>query len=164
MGLADWRLSLLPLAGLGAREAIRSNANDVRDWVPAHYAETRDYRWFRQYFGNEDFVVVSWPGCTLDDERLAQLAKRLRERNQLHEQRGEPAPFRRVATGSELVAQMTAEPVSLDRDRVISRLKGTIVGPDGQTTCAVINLERLGARHNSSRRWMRSWQPRRASA
>jgi hypothetical protein len=43
-----------PLAGLGVRQAIRSNANDVRDWLPAHYAETRDYRWFRQYFGNED--------------------------------------------------------------------------------------------------------------
>jgi uncharacterized protein len=134
---------LLPLAGLGVRQAIRSNANDFRDWVPAQYAETRDYRWFRQYFGNEDFVVVSWPDCTLDDKRLAQFAGRLRERNNLHEQRGEPQPFRRVTTGSELVAQMTAEPVSLDRDRVISRLKGTIIGPDGKTTCTVVTLSEI---------------------
>ena len=35
---------------------------------------------------------------------------------------------------------MTAEPVSLDRQRVIARLRGTIVGPDGETTCAVITL------------------------
>ncbi len=134
---------LLPLAGWGARQAIRSNANDVRDWVPAHYTETRDYRWFRQYFGNEDFIVMSWPGCTLGDATLDLLAKRLRERSDLHAQRGEPAPFRRVATGSELVAQMTAEPVSLDRERVIARLKGTIVGPDGQTTCAIVTLNDL---------------------
>jgi uncharacterized protein len=134
---------LLPVAGLGVRQAIRSNANDVRDWVPSHYSETRDYRWFRQHFGNEDFIVASWPGCTLDDERLALLAKGLRERNELHVQHGEPTPFRRISTGSELVAQMTAEPVSLDRDRVISRLKGTIVGPDGQTTCAIVTLNDL---------------------
>ena len=120
---------LLPLVGFGVVRAIRSNANDVRDWVPGHYAETRDYRWFRHHFGNEDFVVVSWPGCTIGDPQLAQFAIRLRERNELCEQRGAGAPFRRVTTGSELVAQMTAEPVSLNRDRVISRLMGTIVGP-----------------------------------
>src|SRR6185436_4551527 len=131
------------MAGFGVLQAIRSNANDVRDWVPAHYPESRDYRWFREKFGNEDFIVVSWPGCTLDDERLAQLATRLRERRELHLLRGEDTPFRRVSTGSELVDQMTAEPVSLDRQRVIARLQGTIIGPDGQTTCAVVTLNDL---------------------
>jgi predicted RND superfamily exporter protein len=134
---------LLPVAGFGVREAIRSNANDVRDYVPAHYAETREYRWFCQHFGSEEFVVVSWPGCKLADEQLARLAVRLRERNDLFEQRIGVAPFRRVTTGSELVAQMTAEPVSLSRERVISRLKGTIVGPDRATTCAIVTLNDL---------------------
>jgi predicted RND superfamily exporter protein len=134
---------LLPLVGLGARQAIRSNANDLRDWVPAHYAETQDYRWFRRHFGNEDFVVVSWPGCTLADSRLARLAARLRESSELHKLRGEASPFRRVTTGGELVGQMTAEPISLDRQLVISRLQGTIVGRDGLTTCAVVTLNEL---------------------
>jgi predicted RND superfamily exporter protein len=133
----------LPIVALGALRAIRSNANDVRDWVPAHYTETRDYRWFREHFGNEDFVVVSWPGCWLDDERLGRLQTRLHERNQLQEQRGAVPPFRRVTTGSELVAQMTAEPISLDRDAAISRLQGTVVGPDRQTTCVIITLNNL---------------------
>jgi predicted RND superfamily exporter protein len=136
-------VALLPLAGLGVRQAIRSNANDVRDWLPGQYTETRDYRWFQQHFGNEDFVVVSWPGCTLDDERLVRLAERLRQRMQLQEQRGGSPLFRRVTTGSELIAQMTAEPVSLDRDRVIARLKGTIIGPDSRQTCAIVTLADL---------------------
>jgi uncharacterized protein len=131
---------VLPLAGLGVREAIRSNANDVRDWLPKHYAETRDYRWFQENFGNEDFVVVSWPGCTLDDARLGRLAERLRQRNQLRDLRGQAPLFRRVTTGSELIAQMTAEPVSLDRNGVMSRLKGTIIGHDGSQTCAIVTL------------------------
>jgi len=131
---------LLPLTLLGVRTAIRSNANDVRDWLPAHYAETQQYRWFNEQFGSEDFVVVSWPGCTLADERLDKLAERLRQRSTLSEQRGNGPLFRRVMTGRELVDQLTTEPVNLSRERVISRLKGTIVGPDGEQTCAVLTL------------------------
>jgi uncharacterized protein len=131
---------LLPLTGVGVRLAIRSNANDVRDWLPAHYSETRDYRGFREQFGSEDFVVISWPGCTLDDERLERLAERLRQRCALAEQRGEAGPFRRVTTGSRLVAQMTAEPVALQPDTVIEKLRGTIIGPDNRQTCAVVTL------------------------
>lgn len=134
---------LLPLVGLGVVQAIRSNANDLRDWLPAHYDETRDYQWFRQHFGNEDFVVVSWPGCHLNDETLARFATRLRERNQLQGQRGSVPPFRQVTTGSELLAQMTDEPINLDRDKAVSRLVGTIVGADKQTTCAIITLNDL---------------------
>src|SRR5262245_58686784 len=59
----------LPLVGIGARQAVKSNANDVRDWLPAHYAETTQFRWFTEHFGSEDFVLVSWTGCTLADER-----------------------------------------------------------------------------------------------
>ena len=35
---------LLPVVLGGVQRAIRSNANDVRDWLPAHYHETRQYR------------------------------------------------------------------------------------------------------------------------
>lgn len=135
---------LLAPASLLVVQAIRSNANDVRDWVPTHYAETQDYQWFRRYFGGEDFVIVSWPGCTLDDPQLAQLAERLRERNQLRQQRGEFVPFRRVTTGSELLARIMDEPLHLDREEGITRLQGTLVGPDRETTCAIITLETLG--------------------
>lgn len=131
---------LLPLTLLGVRTAIRSNANDVRDWLPAHYAETQQYRWFNEQFGSEDFVVVSWPGCTLADERLDKLAERLRQRSILSEQRGSGPLFRRVMTGRELVEQLTTEPVNLDRERIVSRLQGTLVGPDGEQTCAVLTL------------------------
>jgi predicted RND superfamily exporter protein len=130
---------LLPIIVLFVQQAIRSNANDVRDWLPAHYAETRQYRWFSSQFGNEDFVVVSWPGCTLDDERLDKVAAELRRRGE-QPTGGGPAPFRRVLTGRELVTQLTSEPASLDRDRVLARLTGTIVGPDHEQTCAVVTL------------------------
>ncbi|HUE71525.1 MAG TPA: MMPL family transporter [Pirellulaceae bacterium] len=133
-------LVLLPLTVIGVRAAIRSNANDVRDWLPSHYEETRQYGWFHQQFGSEDFVIISWPGCTLDDVRLDRLAERLRTRSEQNEKRGAGSLFRRVTTGRELVEQLTSEPVDLNRSLVITRLKGTIIGADGQQTCAVVTL------------------------
>lgn len=64
----------VPLIAWGVYRAILSNSNDVRDWLPAEYAETQEYRWFTQQFGAQDFVVASWPGCTLTDERLDEFA------------------------------------------------------------------------------------------
>ncbi|MFN7334039.1 MAG: hypothetical protein ACK5TC_03170, partial [bacterium] len=79
---------LLPLTILAARIAIRSNVNDVRDWLPAHYSETVQYEWFRTRFGSEEFVIVSWPGCTLEDARLKQLSSILAERSRSEESLG----------------------------------------------------------------------------
>lgn len=69
--------ALLPLIAWGAYLADRSNSNDVRDWLPEHYPETAQFQWFRHHFGNEDFIVASWPGCTLDDPRLDRFAAEL---------------------------------------------------------------------------------------
>jgi uncharacterized protein len=130
----------LPLVGIGARQAVRSNANDVRDWLPAHYQETQQFRLFLQHFGSEDFILVSWPGCTLDDERLDHYAKWLDDRAGKRVAHDEPAYIARVTTGRELVAQLTAEPINLSRREAISRLSGVVIGPDGEQTCAVVTL------------------------
>lgn len=70
-------LFLLPVLGRGARKALLSNDNDVHDWLPNTYAETQDFSWFQQYFDNETFVLVTWEGCTLKDERLELFAKKV---------------------------------------------------------------------------------------
>src|SRR5262245_587316 len=133
-------LFFVPVTFSLVRKAIKSNANDLRDWLPAHYSQTQQYRAFRTHFGSEDFIVVSWPGCTLYDERLDQMAARLRQRSNLAAAKGGIAPFARVSTGRELLAQLTSEPANLKRDAVIHRLQGTLVGPDGRQSCAIVTL------------------------
>jgi predicted RND superfamily exporter protein len=130
----------VPLTIKGVREAVRSNANDVRDWLPGHYPETTQYRWFRQHFGNEDFVVVSWPGGTLDDGRLDQFAQALRERDAAYRATGQTPIVERVVTGGQLIDQCPAEPIGLSPQEAVHRLQGTIVGPDGQQTAVVVTL------------------------
>jgi predicted RND superfamily exporter protein len=70
-------LFMLPVLARGARKALMSNDNDVHDWLPTTYEETQDFAWFQQHFDNETFVLVSWEGCTLADERLELLARKL---------------------------------------------------------------------------------------
>src|SRR5262245_27569272 len=77
--IAHW--ILIPLAGVSAIRAIRSNRNDVSDWLPKHYTETRELSWFRDHFIADQFVLISWEGANLgedptgaeDDPRIAKL-------------------------------------------------------------------------------------------
>ena len=54
----------------GAIRALRTNRNEVKEWLPAQYNETRDFNWFLKHFAGGQFVLLSWEGCTLDDPRL----------------------------------------------------------------------------------------------
>jgi predicted RND superfamily exporter protein len=55
---------LVPFAMRGARLAIQGMKNDVKDWLPKEFRETAELEWFRDHFVSEQFVVVSWDGCT----------------------------------------------------------------------------------------------------
>ncbi|MEE3220744.1 MAG: hypothetical protein VX257_10790, partial [Planctomycetota bacterium] len=68
---------LLPIALRGARFSVERTKNDVKEWLPAGFEETKMLGWFRQYFVGEQFVVMCWWGCTLDDPRVEQLARTL---------------------------------------------------------------------------------------
>src|SRR5688500_11263985 len=54
----------VPFALRGARMAVQGMKNDVKDWLPKNLAETRDLDDFRKHFLSEQFVLVSWDGCT----------------------------------------------------------------------------------------------------
>jgi predicted RND superfamily exporter protein len=138
---------LLPLTAIGVRAAIRSNTNDVRDWLPAHFPETKQYAWFREQFGSEEFVVVSWPGCDLNDPRLEQLSAKLTERSAASELQGNSPLFTRVTTGREMLDDLTTPRFGLTRSQARSRLQGTLIGPDGKQTCAVVTLSEQARRH-----------------
>ena len=135
--------ALVPLIVWGVHEAIRSNSNDVRDWLPADYPETQQYRWFTKHFGVQDFIVASWPGCTLDDGRLEQFARILSE---LAGSDTDGSPFARILTGPSLLKQLGAPPVELSQKLAIARLRGSIIGPDGRHTCAVMTMPDGAAR------------------
>ena len=140
-------IALLPLAIHGARTALANNTNDVREWLPQEYGETADYRWFRQSFGNDEFVVISWPGCHADDPRLDLVAKRLVPAASEPVDDNRRALFQRIITGPQLLQRLTDPPISLSPEQAVHRLRGTLYGPDGRQTCAILTMHDESKRH-----------------
>lgn len=134
-------LLLTPLAALGAAKAMRTGANDVRTWLPEGLPETDDYAFFTRHFGGEEFVAVSWEGCTLDDARLARLEANLKK---LAARRNEPSLIESVITGPAAIAQLRDPPAKLSHEEAIARLSGVMVGPDGRQTCALVRPTEAG--------------------
>jgi predicted RND superfamily exporter protein len=54
--------------------------------------------------------------------------------------------FAKVLTGYSAMREMMAEPLSLTREQALKRLRGSLVGPSGEVSCAVVVLTEQGAR------------------
>ena len=120
---------LLPLVVVGAIKAKGNNRNDVKGWLPLEYPETQVYRFFRRSFQGEEFILVSWDGCTMTDPRLELLATKLLPPPEEASRIDRPLYFKSAQTGPRAVAQMTSEPLNLDREEAIARLTGALIGP-----------------------------------
>ena len=140
-------LLCMPLVSLGAKAALQSMTNDASDWLPEDFPQTETIRWFAARFGSDAMMVVSWPGCTLNDERLDRMREGLLQaRGSIGGGPDEPL-FHLVFTGRDTLAELTAFPVRLPRSQAIARMRGWLVGPektDDPTTCAVAFLSTAG--------------------
>jgi hypothetical protein len=154
VGIMAILVFLLPMVVVGAIKAKANNRNDVKGWLPAEYPETRTYRFFRQNFQGEEFILVSWEGCTMADARLEMLARKLLPPPEEASRIERPLYFKAAQTGPRAVERMCREPLSLDREEAIARLTGALIGPppagveagsaaddlDARKTCLVLTL------------------------
>ena len=129
---------------LGVRETFRNANNNVSQWLPQDYEETRTYQEFRRLFGSDDSAVVSWDGCTLDDDRLEKLAGYLVPPPEERRPGDGSEWFEKVITGQQVLKDLMTGPAQLSRAAALRRLEGTLVGPDLETTCVVVILSEKG--------------------
>jgi predicted RND superfamily exporter protein len=132
-------IGLVPLIFWASGAAVRASRNDVRDWLPEDFEETTTHAWFEKRFPYEDFVLVSWEGCTLDDPRLELFAQKLE-----NPERGpdEPWYFESVLTGQQLVRQLQSRYSNLTEEEILARLEGSLVSRDHRKTCLVVTLSK----------------------
>ncbi|MCG8583751.1 MAG: MMPL family transporter [Pirellulales bacterium] len=128
-------LLTLPLLLFGVWQAYLTNANDVKDWLPSSSSAWDDYAWFLERFGSDEILMVSWQGCTLEDERLDRFAEMLVA--DIDPDDEWPPLFRHVFTGRQTLADLTSEPAKLSEEDAVERMRGWLIGEDGDTTCAV---------------------------
>ena len=127
----------VPLVAWGALQALQMRPNSPLDWVSESFPARRDYEQFRERFGSGDVVVVAWDGCTVDSPALARFVKVLRQAKAFQTPDGAPY-FEQVISGQEIFASLTSPPLSLEPELARARLRGSFLGPDDQTTCAVV--------------------------
>lgn len=154
VGILAGLVFLLPLVVVGAMKARSNNRNDVKGWLPPEYPETATYKFFRDNFQGEEFILISWDGCTMADPRLEIMARKLLPPPEEAARIDRPLYFKTAQTGPRAIRQMMAEPLNLERDDAIARLTGALIGPapagvepgsaaddlDQRQTCLVLTL------------------------
>ncbi len=134
----------LPGMGWGVHQAFRTANNNVLQWLPEGFPETEEYNRFRAVFGSDDFAVVSWEGCTLDDPRLERFAQAVVSPVGQRSSDDSTRWFSRVITGPKAVTLLTEGPFDISRQQAVEHFQGTLIGPDGETSCAVVTLSAEG--------------------
>jgi predicted RND superfamily exporter protein len=153
----------LPVIGFGALTAVRSQRNNVEEWLPKGYAETTELAWFRDHFLGEQFALLSWEGCDRDDVRLHVLARKLVPEKNAVIAADYPPLFKSVITGASAVHQMMAPPLGLSEEEAVDRLQDALIklhppiegenvkegetAPPREQTCLIVTLTDHGKHH-----------------
>jgi predicted RND superfamily exporter protein len=136
-------LAAVPFIVRAALAVLAVDATTPLDWVPLTFGPRQDYAEFTRRFESGDVAVVSWPGCGLRHPALEKLLAAAAGPDAPRDAAGQPW-FAAVATGAVAVDNLTAPPLALDRTMAVERMRGMLIGPDGDTTCAVIGFTAAG--------------------
>lgn len=134
---------LFPIAIWGAGQSLRQMFNSPVLWIPVGNETRQSFFQFTEDFHTQDILIISWPGCTLDDERLDRFQAAIREADQGHAATNADAFFEHVVTGRSAAGDLQKPPLSLSEREATRRLRGSLAGPDG-TSCAVAVLTLRG--------------------
>ena len=143
-----------PVLMYGAYRAVRSNTNQVADWLPQTFTETGELAWYRKHFASDQFVVISWEGCKIDaaasdietlnpDPRIHQLASLLTSEKPVAGISGAPPYsdyFKSVFTGPRMLEYLAESDSSVPYKVARERMVGSLLGPDRTQTCLVVTL------------------------
>ncbi len=136
-------IALGPLLASWSLRSMQTMFNTPHHWIPATNPQRQEFEWFCEHFESQALVVISWPGCTVDDPRLKQFEVALLDPTRSHATRNKEL-FDRVVTGYSTMRQLTSVPIDLSRTEALSRLRGVLVGPDGSSSCAVVMFTEQG--------------------
>ena len=103
---------LVPFAFRGARLATQRLENNVKDWLPSDFPETKDLEWFAKHFMGQGFILVTWPGCTEVDQRYQLFVKKLESE---------------IPPTEEEIAEFTSEELKLEQTRQLGDRLGLAV-------------------------------------
>ena len=135
--MAPWMIT-------ATEKTFESMFNAPAQWVPEHVDYRRDFVWFGENFRGQAIVLISFPGCTLDNDDLDEFPRAILQSTENH-----PSKLRRelisyATSGRDILQRLTSEPLSLSRRSAVARLRGSLISSDGKSTCAMVALTSEG--------------------
>jgi predicted RND superfamily exporter protein len=116
---------------------LQSNTEDVLQWLPDQSEARQKYDLFETKFGGDDFLIVTWDECTIDDPRLDSVTQTIRDSDTEN-------LIQSVSNGKEIIERLSSE-VDLSAKNIQSRFRGVFFGlEDPATTSLFIELSRKG--------------------
>jgi predicted RND superfamily exporter protein len=95
---------LVPFALRGSRMSLERMENNVKDWLPDSFEETKELAWFAKHFvGEQSFILLTWEGCSAKDESFRLYVEKLRREVM-------PASESTPASPAELEESVAADP------------------------------------------------------
>ena len=122
-------------------EARKKASNRVIDWLPQGTKELEVFlHRYQQHFVEGEYIMVSWKGGYIDDERLDIVAEILTA--PLDD--GSPPYFARTMTTWSVIEELTDLPAQLSTEAAKNRLAGWLIGQDRRVACLVTVLDLRG--------------------
>ncbi|MEM6365067.1 MAG: MMPL family transporter [Planctomycetota bacterium] len=135
-------VALAPTAITDSNAALARMYNYPASWLPDSMPVKRMYLDFLDLFTSDEIVQVSWPGAVLGSPTLAAAKEALRPFTQPTNDR--PPYLIDVITGDEIVDLLGQPPNRFRLPTIKARLRGSVVGPDGEQTMLVLNYTDAG--------------------
>jgi predicted RND superfamily exporter protein len=126
-----------------AAAVLAVDSSPPLEWVPPTFPARVAYEQFAARFGSSDVVVITWDGCTLGSTEAERLVDACRSDATPRGENGEPW-FEDATSGRAILERLTGEPLLMPRDEAVAWLQGTLIGPDGESTCVVVPLTPAG--------------------
>lgn len=101
---------------------VETTSSSVHPWFPDGTSARDEFHLFNQYFGPEDYWLVSISGES-SPERIQKIADAIRSENEL----SEPRLLRRIRTGSDIVVGLDQETATIVKEN----LKGVLFNQSG---------------------------------
>ncbi len=137
---AGWVLLILavtfPLVLLAASRASARFRNEITEWADPATDASQRFTDFRNWFGPNECVLLTWPGSSREDKALARVEQVLGE-----DRLG--GLIDSVSSGRSVYAALR-DRGRVDESTIRERLEGTILGKDGLRTGVAFNLSEAG--------------------
>ena len=109
--------------------------NEITQWGDVNSEAYQQFANYREQFGFNEFVVVSWPGCNLNDTRLEKVTRKIES---------ELDGYIEQISNGQRAYNVLRESVGLSDSIAINRLRNVFVAKDSLSTAVGFNLSEAG--------------------